>query len=396
MSQDSTCYSFDERANGYSRSEGFGVIILKRLSQAIDDGDTIRAVIRSTGCNQDGHTPGITQPSQLAQERLTRETYQRAGLDLNVTRYFEAHGTGTMLGDPTEASAISNAFAARTTEDPLFIGALKSNIGHPESVSGIAGVIKTVLVLEAGVIPPNKYPERISPAIASGCPNLKFPLKATPWPTEGVRRASVSSFGYGGTNVHVVIDDALSFVLSQKLKASHCTKRATTPETNGSHDLKSLTLQQIDGEHNENVQGDTLLSKLGAPTHKLLVLSAFDERAVQRSISSHEEWLQSHNVSSDVLSDLAFTLTSKRSSFPWKTFCVASSESLSDLSWSNPTRAKQEARLCLVFTGQGAQYFGMGRDLYKYEAFRESIKKADQYFKALGSGWSILGKSQSE
>jgi len=114
MSPDSTCYSFDERANGYSRSEGFGVVLLKRLSKAIGDGDTIRGIIRSTGCNQDGHTPGITQPSQAAQERLTRETYEHAGLDLDVTRYFEAHGTGTVLGDPTEGKNLHVRTACET------------------------------------------------------------------------------------------------------------------------------------------------------------------------------------------------------------------------------------------------------------------------------------------
>jgi acyl transferase domain-containing protein len=384
MSPDSTCYSFDERANGYSRSEGFGVILMKRLSQAISDGDTIRAVVRSTGCNSDGHTPGITQPSQSAQEQLTRETYQRAGLDLDITRYFEAHGTGTMLGDPTEARAISNSFPTRTTADPLYIGALKSNIGHPESASGIAGVIKTVLVLEAGVIPPNRYPERINPIIASSCTNLNFPLAPIPWPTENIRRASVSSFGYGGTNVHVVIDDILSYIESRNLRANHRTRHSEQSEVNSSDENGTETLQPL-------VFDDTILSIPGDPVHNLLVLSAFDEYAVQRSISLHEEWLRSRTVSADVLADLAFTLASKRSTFPWKTFSIASSESVANLSWSTSVRAKQDARVCFIFTGQGAQYSGMGRELFRYEAFRKSVVEADQYFKTLGSEWSLSG-----
>jgi acyl transferase domain-containing protein len=384
MSPDSTCYSFDERANGYSRSEGFGVILMKRLSQAIIDGDTIRAVVRSTGCNSDGHTPGITQPSQSAQEKLTRETYQRAGLDLDITRYFEAHGTGTMLGDPTEARAISNTFSTRTTADPLYIGALKSNIGHPESASGIAGVIKTVLVLEAGVIPPNRYPERLNPVIASSCTNLSFPLTPIPWPTENVRRASVSSFGYGGTNVHVVIDDVVSYTESRKLRANHRTRHSKQSQIDGCDENGPEILQPL--RHDE-----TVLSTPGDPVHNLLVLSAFDEYAVQRSTSLHEEWLRSRNVSADVLTDLAFTLASKRSTFPWKTFSIASSKSVTDLSWSNPIRAKQDVRLCFVFTGQGAQYYGMGRELLKYEAFRKSVMEADYFFRTLGSEWSLSG-----
>jgi acyl transferase domain-containing protein len=122
LSPDSRCKSFDHRANGYARGEGVGVMIVKRLSDAIRDGNTIRAVIRSTGANEDGRTPGITQPSRQAQERLIRETYRRAGLSLAHTRYFEAHGTGTAIGDPREAQAIGSAFQKyRTLDDPVYV-----------------------------------------------------------------------------------------------------------------------------------------------------------------------------------------------------------------------------------------------------------------------------------
>ena len=122
LSHDSQCYSFDQRANGYSRGEGYGVIVVKLLSKAIEDGDTIRAVIRSTLSNQDGHTPGITQPSQDAQERLIRDTYKKAGLDMQTTRYFEAHGTGTALGDPIEANAVGAAFRRQQDQgEPLYM-----------------------------------------------------------------------------------------------------------------------------------------------------------------------------------------------------------------------------------------------------------------------------------
>lgn len=122
LSPDSRCFSFDERANGYGRGEGFGVLILKRLSDALRDGDTIRAVVRSTGSNQDGHTPGITQPSKDAQETLIRETYEKAGLSMNSTRFFEAHGTGTAVGDPIEAYALGAAFRkSRSSYDPLYV-----------------------------------------------------------------------------------------------------------------------------------------------------------------------------------------------------------------------------------------------------------------------------------
>lgn len=122
LSPSSRSFSFDHRANGYARGEGFGVLVLKRLSDAVRDGDIIRAVIRSTGSNQDGYTPGITQPNGDSQETLIRETYERAGLDMKSTRFFEAHGTGTAIGDPTEASALGIAFRkSRTSDDPLYV-----------------------------------------------------------------------------------------------------------------------------------------------------------------------------------------------------------------------------------------------------------------------------------
>jgi len=166
LSPDGECYSFDHRANGYARGEGFGVLVLKRLSDAIRDRDTIRALIRNTGCNQDGYTPGITQPNSLAQESLIRETYSNAGLTMKHTRFFEAHGTGTPVGDPLESTAIGAAFrTTRTIDDPLYVGAVKSNIGHLEGASGIAGVIKAILVLEKGIIPPNTNFEKTNPKI---------------------------------------------------------------------------------------------------------------------------------------------------------------------------------------------------------------------------------------
>lgn len=155
LSRDSRCWSFDQKANGYSRGEGSAVIVLKRLDRALQDGDTIRAVIRNTGSNQDGRTPGITQPSQEAQIDLIRQTYRQGNIDMEPTRFFEAHATGTPVGDPVEGNAIGEAFREyRSERDPLYIGAIKANIGHLEGCSGLAGIIKATLVLERGIIPP--------------------------------------------------------------------------------------------------------------------------------------------------------------------------------------------------------------------------------------------------
>ncbi|KAL8962774.1 MAG: hypothetical protein Q9193_000876 [Seirophora villosa] len=175
LSPDAKCYSFDHRANGYARGEGFGVLVLKRLSQAIKDADTVRALIRSTGTNQDGYTSGgLTQPSKNLQAQLIKETYRKAGLDMAKTRFFEAHGTGTSIGDPIEARAIGECFRShRSPQEPLYVGAVKSNIGHLEGSSGFAGIIKAVIALEKGIIPPNANFENLNPQIDAEFLHLK-------------------------------------------------------------------------------------------------------------------------------------------------------------------------------------------------------------------------------
>lgn len=174
MSPDSHCYSFDERANGYSRGEGVGIMVLKRLSKAIEDGDTVRAVIRGTSVNQDGRTPALTQPSTAAQAAAIRKAYDQIGLDLSKTRYFEAHGTGTAVGDPIEVAGIAEAFSTHlSATTPMYVGSVKANIGHLEPCSGIAGMIKAILVLEKGIIPPNAMLKNLNPGISADKLHLK-------------------------------------------------------------------------------------------------------------------------------------------------------------------------------------------------------------------------------
>lgn len=207
LSPDGRCWSFDHRANGYGRGEGVGTLLLKPVAAAIRDGDVIRAVIRGTAVNSDGRgTGGITLPNKAAQEALIREVYDRSGVDRDQTGYVEGHLTGTQAGDPIEASAIASTFQRvgpkAASKPPLYVGAVKTNIGHLEAASAVAQVIKTVMVLEQGVIPPNINFEKINPRIPIDRWGLKLPLKATAFETgsEGIRRASVNSFGFGGTN----------------------------------------------------------------------------------------------------------------------------------------------------------------------------------------------------
>ncbi|KAL8402829.1 hypothetical protein RB596_009256 [Gaeumannomyces avenae] len=223
LGPDGVSYSFDSRGNGYSRGEGFGVVILKRVSDAIRDGDVIRAVIRNTGSNQDGRSPVITAPSKAAQVDLIRRVYAGAGLDPSATRFFEAHGTGTAVGDPIEAGAIGQVFSSyRSPDAPLYVGALKSNVGHLEGAAGVAAVIKGVLTLERGVIPANTWFEKRNPKILDEW-NLEFPTAPVAWPQRGLRRMSINSFGVGGSNAHVVMDDALNFLAQHYMSGCHRT-----------------------------------------------------------------------------------------------------------------------------------------------------------------------------
>jgi acyl transferase domain-containing protein len=177
FSPDGRCYSFDHRANGYARGEGFGVVVIKRLADALADNDPIRAIIRATGSNENGRTVGgITQVSCAAQESLIRKTYSRAMLDFGETRYVEAHGPGTG-GDPIEAAALAAVFSDfRSYEDPLYLGSCKANVGHLEGGSGIAALIKTILVLEQGIIPRLANFQRLNPQIDADRYHFKVPM----------------------------------------------------------------------------------------------------------------------------------------------------------------------------------------------------------------------------
>ena len=167
LSPDGISYTFDSRANGYCRGEGFSVVILKSYSQAIADGNTIRAVIRATNTNQNGRTAILTHTDQEAQEALIKSTYEATRLNPADTPYVESHGTGTKVGDPVEARAILRSFRSDTSMEKLYVGALKSNIGHLEGASGLAGVAKATLILEKGVIPPNAWFKQRNPELPS-------------------------------------------------------------------------------------------------------------------------------------------------------------------------------------------------------------------------------------
>ncbi|GAM42162.1 hypothetical protein TCE0_043f15878 [Talaromyces pinophilus] len=435
LSPDGKCYSFDHRANGYARGEGVGSIVVKRLSDAIRDGNTIRAVIRGSGVNQDGRTAGITLPSASAQEDLIRNVYAAAGLDPKDTRMLEAHGTGTSAGDPIEASAAARIFGPhRSAADPLYIGAIKSGIGHLEGGAGVAGVIKSVLILESGIIPPNVNFEKPNPKVPVKRWNLKFPVENTPWPTEGTRRISVNSFGVGGTNAHVILDDAYSYLTSRHIVAHHNTvefvpslddirqklseleKPATTdkPTENGTVITNPPTNGHVPNGHELNgvtaVNGHEKVNGVEPkPKNRIFSFSAFDEQGIRRNATRLAEHLQkpgTFNAATEsvFLDRLAFTLSEKRSTFPWKSFLVANSvKDLSEKLTSDDSlaviRAGNKPRIGYVFTGQGAQWYNMGKELLEYPVYRRSMEEASEYMKSIGAQWSVLDellRSQEE
>ncbi|RYC63993.1 hypothetical protein CHU98_g2250 [Xylaria longipes] len=418
LGPDGICRSFDERGNGYGRGEGFGVVVLKRVSDCIRDGDTIRAVIRNTGSNQDGRSPGITQPTKTAQVDLVRRVYSQAGLDMSLTRFFEAHGTGTSVGDPIEASAIGELFGSlRSPEQPLYVGALKSNVGHLEGASGVAAVIKGVYTLEQGVIPANTWLERLNPKI-QGSWHLQFPTKPLSWPQPGMRRMSINSFGVGGSNAHVVLDDALHFLRSYHLVGHHRTVLTpkvpdllSPPHVDGHNYDNHLTYEnKINGNHCDandarNKEADLKTKDentdgyMPASCSRLFVWSSHDQDGVLRVRDSLNEYIDKRpkNLAwptkrNHFVRDLNYTLAIKRTHHAWRSFAIAdSSSSLRNTLALKPvaTRTISESRLAFIFTGQGAQWAAMGRELMAYSVFKRSLYEADEYLSKLNCPWSL-------
>ncbi|KAI0451357.1 hypothetical protein F5B21DRAFT_528029 [Xylaria acuta] len=434
LSPNSKSYSFDHRANGYARGEGVIALVLKPLRDAVENGDMIRAVIRSTGTNQDGHTPSLTQPSPEAQEELIRHVYKKANLSFEPTRYVEAHGTGTPVGDPIEMKAIGRVFRLyRSPEDPIYVGSLKANIGHLEGCSGLAGIIKSIMILERGVIVPNALFQRPNDNIDVEFYHTVVPTKPIAWPSNGLRRVSVNSFGFGGTNTHVILDDAYHYLREHKLTANHCTVNARLshglPHTtvyravramngvtpvNGTNRDNGKGTGGLDGRHavvdpdpvanvnsSQTANGSyetNLKQQKGVSyptaTFTLLVWSASDEKALQRTLQQYESYIKAHVTGKTVsVKRLAYTLASRRSHMLWRAFSVISDNFITTspgLRALGSIRTSTDLGLAFVFTGQGAQYVNMGMGLLQYPIYEATIRRIDNIYSDLGCEWSIL------
>ncbi|EFR04320.1 lovastatin nonaketide synthase [Nannizzia gypsea CBS 118893] len=363
LSPTSECHTFNEYADGYGRAEAVGAIYLKRLSDAIRDGNPIRGIIRSTATNNNGKVPGygITHPSYDGQCAVIQHAYQRGGqLDPRLTGYFECHGTGTAIGDPLEVNAIANSMNQQRDEShgPLLIGAIKPNIGHSEAASGISAIIKAVLAVERGIIPPTYGVTRLNPKIDWNGWKVKTPTEPMPFPSHlAVRRASVNSFGYGGTNAHIIVEGADSLL--------------TDPQ-------RYRYVSQI-RESGMRVNRKAL--ERNRPF--LLLFSAHDTATLKRNLEAHGKVAMGYN-----LLDLSYTLANHRTHFASRAMTVTANSrrdtAFNDFQDFSFADKKKSHKLAFVFTGQGAQWARMGAELMVcYPSFLQSIRELDMVLERL-------------
>ncbi len=353
MAADGRCKAFDARADGFVRSEGAGVVVLKPLAEAQRDGDRILAVIRGTACNQDGRSNGITAPNGPAQQAVIRAALANAGVTPSAVSYVEAHGTGTVLGDPIEVESLAAVLGeGRDASSPLLLGSVKTNIGHTEAAAGVAGFIKTVLALHHREIPPNLHFRTPNPHIQwDSCPYLRVPTTRTPWSAQGGPRiAGVSAFGFSGTNVHLVLEEA---------PESTCARASSD-----------------------------------RPLH-VLALSAKTDAALR--VAAVE--LAGHlDASGAELADVCFSVNTSRAALPHRAFIVARNvqemrSRLDDVAAGRPDANVRRGvaaegaapRVVFSFPAEGPADLGVARTLCATQpAFREAIAECDALLRADG------------
>jgi acyl transferase domain-containing protein len=350
LAPDGRCKTFDARADGFGRGEGCGMVVLKRFSDAVADGDNILAVIAGSAVNQDGRSSGITAPNGPAQEAVIRQALGSGGIEPSQVGYVETHGTGTSLGDPIEVNALNAVYGkGRAPDNRLGIGSVKTNFGHTEGAAGVAGLIKVVLSLQHKHIPPHLHLDEPNPHIAWNELPVHIPTTLTPWPViQGRRIGAVSSFGFSGTNAHVIVAEA--------------------PEV----------------EREEN----------GKRQVHILCLSAKSEGALTDLARQYERYLKPHPDAS--LADICFTANAGRSHFLHRLALIAESQTgmrdrltsflsgdAAALAISRQIDNRKRPDIVFLFTGQGSQYVGMGRTLYEtHSTFRKALDTCDELLRS--------------
>lgn len=374
LSPDGQCKTFDESANGYVRGEGCGVVILKRLSEAEEDGDRIWGVIRGSAVNNGGANTGLTVPQVPALEQVMEAALSHAGVSASDVDYLEAHGTGTAVGDPIEIDAVSAVYGKeRKADRPLLIGSVKTNIGHLESAAGIAGLIKAVLVMQRGVIPKHLHFQVPNPSLDWDRLPLKVTSSMMDLPERGgrPRLAGVNSFGISGTNAHIVVEEYIAPgelpYGKQELVGSAQTATVSLPEA-----VESLPPPEQGLKRRET---------------RLLPLSGKSVNALRELAERYLSWLDEHpediasqNASAEpLLSDIAWTAGVGRSHFDHRAGVVfrdagSLREGLKALGNTGESPGPRTAtKVAFAYTGQGSQWAGMGKALYEREPVARAV-----------------------
>jgi len=342
MAPDGRCKTFDASADGYVRGEGCGAVILKRLADAEKDGDRVLAVIHGTAVNQDGLTNGLTAPNGPSQQEVLAAALEDAQLEPQAIELIEAHGTGTSLGDPIEVRSLKNVLGTgRDAQHPLRLGSVKTNIGHLESAAGVAGLLKLVLALNKGRIPPHLNFETLNPYIDLRGAEVEIVTEAKAWnSTPGNRLAGVSAFGFGGTNCHIIVGDYVSKEAEDQSPPKEDRPRHIIPLSTQTHDGLPLLAER----YLESLEDDAV--SLADFAHSVAVgRSTLDARAFVQAADKSEAIAALHK------------LVEKGSK---------------DSTEGQPLRRRN--KVVFLFTGQGSQYVGMGRQLYETQpVYREAI-----------------------
>ncbi|KAF5630117.1 polyketide synthase [Fusarium sp. NRRL 52700] len=346
LAPDASCKTFDAAADGYARAEAITAIYIKPLSDAIRDGNPIRAIVRATAVNCDGKSVSLVTPNGAAHEALMRKAYRDVGLDPKDTAFVECHGTGTPTGDPIETTAVGKVFGDGKT---VYITSVKPNLGHSEGSAGLSAIIKCVLALEHQVIPPNINLKNPNPKIPFAEYNLHVPLEPTPFPSDRQKRVGVNSFGIGGSNAHVVLESY----------------------------------------HPKDNEASLPVNQHASESRSLLLLSANTEASLQKQLLNYQDWIAGNP---ERLADAGYTLARHRKHLPHRAFIV--SQHGKSIEVSGPSKISSSSLpLAFIFSGQGAQWPEMAKQLIEDDAaFRDDLHIMDLVLQRLEilPSWNLI------